>query len=274
MDVIAGCALLLDSVKKVEVTVSLPRALLHALEARYTAEYSSTGEVRGRSMKVKDMKVACVIGLHPHERGERQRLEVDLGIRRNDRNAADRGRLDHKAIHDRLFNVRFSSASTPPIDVATKLRRLKDFEASSAGTLEALADQIAQKVLGHLPPDSTIDLTIRKPSALPFATPSITISRSSSLYDTPRPSPSMGTDGAGPSTAPRIFVALGSNIGDRFGHIRRAVRLLQGEGVRCVATGRMYESEPMYVEDQARFANTVIEVSTPSVIEVLLVIAD
>jgi dihydroneopterin aldolase/2-amino-4-hydroxy-6-hydroxymethyldihydropteridine diphosphokinase/dihydropteroate synthase len=60
----------------------------------------------------------------------------------------------------------------------------------------------------------------------------------------------------------RIFIALGSNIGDRMGNIRRAVKSLESEdGIRVIRTGRMYESEPMYVEDQARFANTVIEVS-------------
>lgn len=43
--------------------------------------------------------------------------------------------------------------------------------------------------------------------------------------------------------------------------MRRAVDSLENEGVKVVRTGRMYESEPMYVEDQARFINTVIEVS-------------
>ena len=43
--------------------------------------------------------------------------------------------------------------------------------------------------------------------------------------------------------------------------MRRAVDSLEKEGVEVVRTGRMYESEPMYVEDQARFINTVIEVS-------------
>jgi dihydroneopterin aldolase/2-amino-4-hydroxy-6-hydroxymethyldihydropteridine diphosphokinase/dihydropteroate synthase len=59
----------------------------------------------------------------------------------------------------------------------------------------------------------------------------------------------------------RAFIALGSNIGDRVNHIRRAVNNLEeGEGVEVTRTGRMYESEPMYVEDQDRFINTVIEV--------------
>lgn len=154
----------------------------------------------------------------------------------------------------------------------------QDFEGSSAGTLEALADQISQRTLSNLSPTSNITLTIRKPSALPFATPSICITRSATDYI---PQPQASGSGSGTlSTAPSplshtaissespvtgpIFVALGSNIGDRVGNIRRAVRLLEEEGVKCMRTGRMYESEPMYVEDQARFVNTVIQVSHPS----------
>jgi dihydroneopterin aldolase/2-amino-4-hydroxy-6-hydroxymethyldihydropteridine diphosphokinase/dihydropteroate synthase len=102
-----------------------------------------------------------------------------------------------------------------------------------------------------------MDLTIRKPSALPFATPSISISRDTS--HSPKSISSPVSD-AGPSRK-RIFIALGSNIGDRVGNLRRAVNSLEEEGVEVVRTGRMYESEPMYVEDQARFINTVIEVS-------------
>jgi dihydroneopterin aldolase/2-amino-4-hydroxy-6-hydroxymethyldihydropteridine diphosphokinase/dihydropteroate synthase len=49
-------------------------------------------------------------------------------------------------------------------------------------------------------------------------------------------------------------------MGDCVGNIRRAVNSLDSEGVKVIRTGRMYESEPMYVEDQARFVNTVIEV--------------
>jgi dihydroneopterin aldolase/2-amino-4-hydroxy-6-hydroxymethyldihydropteridine diphosphokinase/dihydropteroate synthase len=101
-----------------------------------------------------------------------------------------------------------------------------------------------------------MDLTIRKPSALPFATPSILISRDTSYSPIATPPPTT----PGPSRK-RIFIALGSNIGDRVGNVRRAVNSLEDEGVEVVRTGRMYESEPMYVEDQARFINTVIEVS-------------
>jgi len=106
-----------------------------------------------------------------------------------------------------------------------------------------------------------MEITIRKPSALPFATPSISISRDTSYSPLATPPPTTQDPGpAGPSRK-RVFIALGSNIGDRVGNVRRAVDSLENEGVKVVRTGRMYESEPMYVEDQARFINTVIEVS-------------
>jgi dihydroneopterin aldolase/2-amino-4-hydroxy-6-hydroxymethyldihydropteridine diphosphokinase/dihydropteroate synthase len=59
----------------------------------------------------------------------------------------------------------------------------------------------------------------------------------------------------------RIFIAVGANMGDRVGNIRRAVKALDAAGMRVIHTGRLYESEPMYVEDQERFVNSVIEVS-------------
>ena len=59
-----------------------------------------------------------------------------------------------------------------------------------------------------------------------------------------------------------MFIAIGSNIGDRIGHLRRAVdHVATQPGIKLVSTSRLYESEPMYVEDQDRFINGVIEVS-------------
>jgi hypothetical protein len=57
-----------------------------------------------------------------------------------------------------------------------------------------------------------------------------------------------------------IYIALGSNIGDRIGHVRKAVDELASRGVKTVRTSRLYESQPMYVEDQELFVNGVIEV--------------
>lgn len=56
-----------------------------------------------------------------------------------------------------------------------------------------------------------------------------------------------------------VFIALGSNLGDRAGHIRSAVALLdEADGFDVTAVAPLYESAPMYVEDQPRFVNTCL----------------
>lgn len=52
----------------------------------------------------------------------------------------------------------------------------------------------------------------------------------------------------------KIAVAFGSNLGDRVQNIRRAVELVAGfvGEVRCSS---VYETAPMYVEDQPAFLN-------------------
>lgn len=75
----ASVPLALEAVLAVDVRLELPRALLHARSAVYGASFgSSRGEV---TMEISALQTACVIGLHPHERAERQRLEVDLRFR-------------------------------------------------------------------------------------------------------------------------------------------------------------------------------------------------
>ena len=59
----------------------------------------------------------------------------------------------------------------------------------------------------------------------------------------------------------RIFIGLGSNVGDRISHIKSALLMLEDNDCRVKAYGRLYESEPMYVESQDRFINSVVEVS-------------
>ncbi|KAK3678339.1 trifunctional dihydropteroate synthetase [Recurvomyces mirabilis] len=59
------------------------------------------------------------------------------------------------------------------------------------------------------------------------------------------------------------IIALGSNVGDRLEAIERACSAIDdGPDMRIVRTSNLYESEPMYVEDQARFLNGVCQVRT------------
>ena len=57
----------------------------------------------------------------------------------------------------------------------------------------------------------------------------------------------------------RVFVALGSNLGDREAHLHRAMRELAGsEGIRPVALSPVYETEPVG-PPQGRYLNAVAE---------------
>ena len=60
----------------------------------------------------------------------------------------------------------------------------------------------------------------------------------------------------------RVFVGLGSNLGDRAGHIGQALRLMERRGVRVVRMSPLYETEPWGLTDQPRFLNGACEVAT------------
>jgi 2-amino-4-hydroxy-6-hydroxymethyldihydropteridine diphosphokinase len=59
------------------------------------------------------------------------------------------------------------------------------------------------------------------------------------------------------------YLGLGSNVGDRRGHLEAAVRELPGHGVRVLASSSVYETEPVgLVLDQREFFNACLRVET------------
>ena len=59
----------------------------------------------------------------------------------------------------------------------------------------------------------------------------------------------------------RVFLGLGSNVGDRIGNIVKAIDSLRSLGaIKRVST--LYESKPWGVEDQPAFVNCVVEIET------------
>ena len=55
----------------------------------------------------------------------------------------------------------------------------------------------------------------------------------------------------------RVYLALGSNLGDRVANLRAAVTAL-GPDVRVDAVSALYETAPAYVTDQPRFLNAAL----------------
>ncbi|WVQ97097.1 dihydropteroate synthase [Kwoniella sp. CBS 9459] len=246
MEAVASIPLELDDVERVTIKTEMPKALLHADAAVYQATYAkptpSPAEltISDRRCTIRDIRTECLIGLHPHERGEKQRMEADVSV-----SGVSWKTWGHKAFADEVY---------------------KYISDSTYGTIESLIHELG-RYLYTLPilasaSTSALVITLRKPSAIPYAIPSITIHRVASDY------PVIPSAEAGPSkiqqtkSHTRIFIAVGSNIGDRVDNISRAVKMLQENGCELAGCSRLYESEPMYVEDQDRFVNGAIEVST------------
>jgi 2-amino-4-hydroxy-6-hydroxymethyldihydropteridine diphosphokinase len=63
----------------------------------------------------------------------------------------------------------------------------------------------------------------------------------------------------------RVFVALGSNLGDRAAHLRSAAGALAGlPGTSLLAASSLYETAPQDLEDQPAFLNQVVALETAS----------
>ena len=59
------------------------------------------------------------------------------------------------------------------------------------------------------------------------------------------------------------YLGLGSNVGDRLGHLRAAVELLDDHGVAVTAVSSVYETEPVgEILDQPDFLNAAVAIET------------
>jgi 2-amino-4-hydroxy-6-hydroxymethyldihydropteridine diphosphokinase len=59
-----------------------------------------------------------------------------------------------------------------------------------------------------------------------------------------------------------VYLALGSNLGDRRGNLERAIARLADDRLKILRTSPLYETAPRYVEDQPWFLNQVVEAET------------
>lgn len=60
----------------------------------------------------------------------------------------------------------------------------------------------------------------------------------------------------------RVFVGLGSNLGDRATTLQRAVQAIADAGFKITRVSSLYEAAPQDVVDQPSFLNAVVELDT------------
>src|SRR5690606_685432 len=135
-------------------------------------------------------------------------------------------------------------------------------EASDYKTVEAFVTAIAKVVCVDCGVEK-VTVRAEKPSALTFAkAPGVEITRHKSFFQ--QDAVDVDEEGRQSEGKHVAYVALGSNVGNRAQTIEKALQMLDGSGIKVGKTSSLYETEPMYVEEQPRFLNGVCQASTPS----------
>ncbi|WP_251860169.1 2-amino-4-hydroxy-6-hydroxymethyldihydropteridine diphosphokinase [Clostridium sp. Marseille-Q2269] len=71
-----------------------------------------------------------------------------------------------------------------------------------------------------------------------------------------------------------VYVAFGSNMGEKENHIKRALEKIEEKGIKIIKVSPIYETKPYGVLDQDSFLNGVVRIETnltpEDLIEVLL----
>ncbi|MCJ1464617.1 trifunctional dihydropteroate synthetase [Pseudocyphellaria aurata] len=124
---------------------------LRRVESKTHGLKSLSWHVESHEWVVKGLKLACIIGVNPHERLEKQNLSIDLRIQ------------GEAEITDYTLQIKGGFETWRRL-----IKRLCDVvEASSFETLEALSTLIAKTALEGFPiPQITV--SVEKPSALTF----------------------------------------------------------------------------------------------------------
>lgn len=61
----------------------------------------------------------------------------------------------------------------------------------------------------------------------------------------------------------RVYLGLGSNLGDRVGYIQQAVQFLNDtKNIEVINTSSFYETEPVGIKSEKWFVNAVVEIET------------
>ncbi|RPA75935.1 Dihydropteroate synthase [Ascobolus immersus RN42] len=236
----------------VKVVVEQPRVLLRA-EAAGISIVRTKPRRRGEIVPVEedkvfiqDLRLVTIIGVNPWEREAKQNVVINLTLHKPPRSTL----LDStKSEFNSLYDFR---------RVVDKVSEY--VEASDYKTVEAFVTAIAKVACVDCGVEK-VTVRAEKPSALTFAkAPGVEITRHKSFFEQDKVDvDEEGRQAKGKHTA---YIALGSNVGNRAQTIEKSLRMLDEAGIKVRKTSSLYETEPMYVEDQPRFLNGACQVET------------
>ncbi|KAG5518848.1 hypothetical protein PMAC_002379 [Pneumocystis sp. 'macacae'] len=198
---------------------------------------------------VKKLSLFTIIGMNSEEMVNKQNIVINLILYKSPINL-DR---NYSIIH--MYNIE---------KVLKEI--IKYVESSSFKTIEALALSIA-RISCILHNIEKIKVNVEKPSALAFArSAGVEIVRSRSCFFSDEYINSKGS-----IDNDAIYIALGSNLGNKVKFISDAIEKMSIKGIKILKTSMLYESKPMYFENQPVFYNAVCKVETSLSPEQLLV---
>ncbi|KAL7275892.1 trifunctional dihydropteroate synthetase [Rhizina undulata] len=239
----------------VKVLVEKPRALLRADAAGISIvrkKSKDLGVILAEGddrIFVKDLRLVTIIGVNPWERVEKQNVVINLTLHKPTPVViASKDHRDNPEQENQTFD--------PHYDFRTVVQTItKHVEDSDYKTVEAFVTAIAREACVTCG-ISKITVRAEKPSALTFAASALVeITRERSFFE-------IEESAAAVTGKHDVLIALGSNVGDRYKIIRKALSELEKRGIMIKRTSSLYQSAPMYVLDQPTFLNGVCQVET------------
>lgn len=232
---------------------------------------------------VKDLCISTILGVNPWERVDKQIVRINLEV------FSGLERLRQAA----LIGSSKYAVATPTVDMVTKpqnyrtiVRSISDHvQRSNYKTVESLALSIAEIAVNENRVER-IRVRVDKPSAIMFAEcAGVEVERDRSYFESISEKETIDS-AVTPASMSATFtakatdaaftslnesehdwhvaaIALGSNVGDRFANIERAVTLLRSsKDCKLVDTSFLYETEPKYYIDQPKFINGACRIAT------------
>ncbi|KAI9599427.1 Dihydropteroate synthase-like protein [Syncephalis fuscata] len=270
--------LLLDTyaIQRLRICIEKPRALLHAEAAGIQIERTLADFIPKTSDN--DILGRLAINTTEDNNDERLRLNTIIGINSWER-VNKQVVLVHLRVHpDARQRYTSSSAVSSAYNFRTIVHTIAQLvEESNFKTVEALANTIARICIErcHVP---KVSVLTEKPSALRFArAAAIQITRCRDDYDD-LAAISLAADAQIKSSEHRqrphiVYLGIGANLGNRLRAMQSALkRLIEYGDAQIMDTSFLYETEPMYIEEQPMFLNAACKIRTSLPPDQLLVV--
>lgn len=184
---------------------------------------------------VKDLKLFGYHGVREHEKKNGQYFIFNIRV-----DIEDEGLEDSDDLRETLSYS----------DVIKEVKKIN--KEQRCDLLETLSRKIAEKIIDMSDLVKKVDVRVEKPDP-PIDEELGSVGVQYSFY--------RDKNQKDENKAVRVLLSLGSNMGDRGKNIQEALGILESDPhIKVMKISSLYETEPMYVEDQESFYNIAAEI--------------